>query len=191
MSSKTKRPLRPASIGAAIAGLLVLILSVTEYGESGKLGGAGSELSSLRQFDSYLLEPSGTTYTRSGDIAYRWQADRANRQYDGTIILFSPIYLGQKAEQHNWTAVAERGILSADGQRLDLEREVLIKDFVHHAKIETPALTLDIANNRLHTSHNVRFTSPDALTTATGMHAVMDSERIEFLADVKGRYESP
>lgn len=191
MNSKVKRPFRPASIGAAIAGLLVLILSVTEYGESGKLGVSTAELSSLRQFDSYLLEPSGTTYSKDGDIAYRWQADRANRQYDGAVILFSPIYHGQKAEQQNWTAVAQRGILSADGQRLDLEQDVLIKDFVHTAKIESPALTLDIANNRLHTSHPVQFSSPDALTTATGMHAAMDSERIEFLADVKGRYESP
>jgi LPS export ABC transporter protein LptC len=68
---------------------------------------------------------------------------------------------------------------------------VIIKDFVHTAKIESQALTLDIASNQLRTSHPVQFTSPDALTTATGMHAMMDSERIEFLADVKGRYESP
>lgn len=191
MSSKAKRPIRPTSVSAAIAGLLVLVLSVTEYGESGKLGGSGAELNSLRQFDSYLLEPSGTTYAKSGEIAYRWRAERANRQYDGTVILFSPIYLGQKADLQNWTAVAQRGILSADGQRLDLERDVLIKDFVHAAKIQSPALTLDMANNQLHTSHPVQFSSPDAVTTATGMHAAMDSERIEFLADVKGRYESP
>lgn len=191
MSTKTKRPLRPAPVGAAITGLLALILSLSEYGESGKLGVSSAELNSLRQFDSYLLEPSGTTYTKSGDIAYRWQADRANRQYDGAVTLFSPIYHGQKAGEQNWTAVAQSGILSADGQRLELERDVLIKDFIHMAKIQSHALTLDIANNQLYTSYPVRFTSPDALTTATGLHAAMDSERIEFLADVKGRYESP
>ncbi|MFT5033059.1 MAG: LPS export ABC transporter protein LptC [Bermanella sp.] len=191
MNNKTIRTLRTLPLSAAIAGLALLLLSATEYGESGKLGVASRELSSLRQFDSYLLEPSGTTYTKNGAIAYRWQASRANRQYDGQIILISPIYHGQKAEQHSWTAVAQRGILSADGQRLDLDQDVIIKDFVHTAKIESQALTLDIASNQLRTSHPVQFTSPDALTTATGMHAMMDSERIEFLADVKGRYESP
>lgn len=183
--------MRPGAISAAIAGLVVLLLAVTEYGESGKLGVADEELHSLRQYDSYLLQPSGTTYTRSGGIAYRWQADRANRQHDGEIVMFEPIYHGQKGDEHNWTAVAKRGILSADGQQLELEDDVLIKDFVHAAKIQSPALTLDIGNNQLFTHHPVQFSSPDALTTATGMHAAMDSERIEFLADVKGRYESP
>lgn len=191
MRKKTRRTLRPGSISAAIAGLVVLMLAVTEYGESGKLGVVSTELQSLRQYDSYLLEPSGTTYSKTGSIAYRWQANRANRQHDGEIIMFDPIYHGQKAGEHNWTAIAQRGVLSADGQKLELEHDVLIKDFVHAAKIESAALTLDIANNQLHTRYPVQFTSPDALTTATGMHAAMDSERIEFLADVKGRYESP
>ncbi len=191
MSNMIKRTIRPVPIGAAIAGLIILVLSVSEYGESGKLGVANEELSSLREYDSYLLEPSGTTYTRNGSVAYRWQADRANRQYDGKIVMFSPIYHGQKEDTHNWTAVAERGILAADGQRLDLENNVVIKDFIHLARIEAPALTLDIANNQLLTSQRVKFSSPDALTTATGMLAAMNSERIEFLSDVKGRYESP
>ena len=191
MSNKSKRTLGPAYIGAAIAGLALLIFSVTEYGESGNLGVADNELNTLRQLDSYLLQPSGTTYNKNGDIAYRWQAERANRQRDGAVVLLSPIYLGQKANQHNWTAVAQQGILAADGQRLQLEHKVVIKDFVHEAKIEAPALTLDMGNNQLYTAQPVRFTSPDALTTARGMRASLDSERLEFLADVKGRYENP
>ncbi len=191
MSNKSNRTLGPAYIGAAIAGLALLIFSVTEYGESGNLSVADSDLNNLRQLDSYLLQPSGTTYNKHGDIAYRWQAERANRQRDGAVVLLSPIYLGQKANQHNWTAVAQQGILAADGQRLQLEDKVVIKDFFHEAKIEAPALTLDMGNNQLYTEQPVRFTSPDALTTARGMRASLDSERLEFLADVKGRYESP
>lgn len=186
-----KRTLRTASIVAAIAGLVVLLSSVIEYGESGKIAVAPVDLATLREYDSYLLEPSGTTYRANGAVAYRWQAKRANRQHDGTVLLFSPTYRGLKNGDQSWTAVARNGRLSADGQTLALEHDVLIRDFIHNALLFSPKLLLDMAKNELFTAAPVRFTSPDAVTTAIGMRAAMDSERLEFLAEVKGYYENP
>lgn len=189
---KKKRQIRNLSLFAGLIGLGALILSFIEYGESGKIVMGGREdLQVLRRFDSYLLEPEGTTFRSDGSIAYRWQAERANRQHNGEILLLSPIYHGIKNNTQAWTATARRGMLAADGQQLDLEQDVLVKDFIHEAKIITTALTLDIRNSTIDTRAPVRFTSPNATTTATGMHAAMQSEQVVFLADVRGVYDKP
>ncbi|MBB3047110.1 LPS export ABC transporter protein LptC [Litorivivens lipolytica] len=189
---RRRKKLRNLSLFAGLIGLGALILSFIEYGESGKIVMGGSEdLQALRRFDSYLLEPEGTTFRSDGSIAYRWQAERANRQHNGAILLHSPIYRGIKDNTQAWTATARRGMLAADGQQLDLEQDVLLKDFIHNARIVTTALTLDVRNSVIETRAPVRFTSPNAVTTATGMHAAMESEKLVFLADVRGVYEKP
>ena len=72
---RKKRQIRNLSLFAGLIGLGALILSFIEYGESGKIVMGGREdLQVLRRFDSYLLEPEGTTFRSDGSIAYRWQA---------------------------------------------------------------------------------------------------------------------
>lgn len=192
MARSYRRRYRNLSLVTGLGGLVVLMLALSEYGDSGKIGvSSADDLQTLRRFDSYLLEPRGTTYGEDGKVSYHWQADRANRLNNGEVLLHVPIYLGLKDGEQSWTATALRGSLAADGQRLDLEQEVLIKDFIHNAQITTPELTLDIHNNMLLTTAPVRLTTPNATTRATGMRAAMNAERVEFLADVRGVYEKP
>ncbi len=192
MASPSRRAFRSFSLAAGIAGLGALLLTVMDYGDSGQIGvNTRSDIQTLRQFDSYLTEPRGTTYRANGEVAYHWQATRANRLHNGEVLLYHPLYRGLKAGDKNWTAAAERGTLAADGQTLDLTQDVLVKDFIHEATILSPTLTLNMADNLIHTDSPVRFTAPQAVMTAVGMRADMNAERLEFLADVRGVYEKP
>lgn len=192
MSQSSRRVFRSLSLFAGLAGLMLILLTVMDYGDSGNIGVRSAEdINTLRQFDSYLLEPRGTTYRANGEVAYHWQATRANRMLHGEVLLYEPIYKGLKEGDQNWTATARKGNLSPDGQILVLEQDVLVKDFIHQALIRSPQLTLNMAENLIETQDPVRFTSPNAITTATGMRAAMDEQRLEFLSDVRGVYEKP
>ena len=192
MSYSSRRVFRSLSLFAGLGGLMLILLTVMDYGDSGSIGVRSAEdIDTLRQFDSYLLEPRGTTYRDNGEVAYHWQATRANRMRHGEVLLYEPIYKGLKEGDQNWTATARKGNLSPDGQILILEQDVLVKDFIHQALIRSPRLTLNMAENLIETQDPVRFTSPNAVTTATGMRAAMDEERLEFMSEVRGVYEKP
>ncbi|WP_372765571.1 LPS export ABC transporter periplasmic protein LptC, partial [Litorivivens sp.] len=113
MAQSSRRVYRSLSLLAGLGGLTLLLLTVMDYGDSGSIGvNASEEIDTLRQFDSYLLEPRGTTYRLNGEVAYHWQATRANRMRNGEVLLYEPIYKGLKEGDQNWTATARKGNLS-------------------------------------------------------------------------------
>lgn len=174
---------------AALLGLTATILYLTQYGESGHISITPTAIEPLRHADSFLLKPSGTKYSPDGSVAYQWRADTAERLRDGEVVLVDPFYTGLMRTDREWTAQARRGHLTADGQSLLLINDVVVKELVHDARIDTEKLLIDMESNTVTTERPVRLATPNGATTAVGLNADLARQYVELLSDVKGRYE--
>ncbi len=176
---------------AAFIGLVGSVVYLTQYGESGKLGIAPASVEALRDADSYLLQPSGTKYNQDGRVIYQWRAHSAERLASGEVRLNQPFYTGLLDAQREWTAEASRGVLAADGQALNLSDEVIVRELIHQARIDTDALRIDLHSNQVTTERPVRLSLPSGHTTSVGLRADLAQQQLELLNQVRGVYVLP
>lgn len=174
----------------ALLGLTATILYLTQYGESGQISITPTTIEPLRNADSFLLKPSGTKYSPDGSVAYEWRADTAERMRSGEVILIDPFYIGLMRTDREWTAQAQRGRLAADGQSLLLNNDVVVKELVHDARVDTEQLLIDMERNTVTTERPVKLATPNGTTTAVGLNADLARPYVELLSEVKGYYET-
>ena len=174
------------SVLAAIAGTVIYL---TQFSESGKLSLA-ERFDPKPDVDSYLENIEGLKYRPDGSVAYRWQARSAERMtLNGEVVLHSPNYIGNIGAQRPWTAQANNGRLSRDGQQLDLSDNVVVKDLIREAEIRTEALKIDLQRSLVSTDQALSLNLRNGTTQSVGMTADLANERIELLDQVKGHYE--
>lgn len=185
------RSLRTAAL-SVLSGLLAITgtgLYLTQFSDSGKLS-IVDQFEPVPDVDSHLTGINGLKYREDGAIAYRWRADTAERLIeDGTIVLSEPYYIGNIGEQRPWTAEAEQGRLSPDGQHLALKQDVVVRDLIREAQIDTAELHIDLENSRVDTEAPLTLEFRNGRTESVGMRASLSDERVELLDQVRGHYE--
>ena len=185
------RSLRTA-VFSVISGLLAITgtgLYLTQFSDSGKLS-IVDQFEPVPDVDSHLTGITGLKYREDGAIAYRWRAETAERLiHNGTIVLSEPYYIGNIGDQRPWTAEAEQGRLLPDGQNLQLQRDVVVRDLIREAQIDTAVLHIDLESSRVHTESALSLTFKNGQTESLGMRASLSDERVELLDQVRGHYD--
>ncbi|MGJ8686315.1 MAG: LPS export ABC transporter periplasmic protein LptC [Spongiibacteraceae bacterium] len=176
------------SLISAFAALSGTVLYLTQYSESGKLS-MSNEFEATADVDAYIQGIDGVKYQESGEIAYQWQAESAEKYISsGNIVLSQPRYIGNVGDARKWTASAVQGQLSQDGQHLTLTNSVMVRDLIHQAEIETDELHINLERSDVQTDKHLILRLPTGETTSTGMHGNLKTERVELLSRVRGHY---
>ena len=188
MASRSFR-INIASVLSVLAAIAGTVIYLTQFSESGKLC-LIDNFDAIPDVDSHLQGIEGLKYSADGNIAYRWQAESADRMISsGDIRLQQPFYVGDIGQQRPWTANAASGTLSQNGQSLELRHDVLVKDLIREAEISTQQLTIDLEHSTVATAQPLDLKLPNGTTTSVGMRADLKQERVELLSQVKGHYE--
>ncbi len=176
------------SIISVITAITGTVIYLTQFSESGRLS-LVPNTETRRDIDSELRGLEGIKFRKDGQIAYRWTAERAQRLIDnGMIQLHHPSYLGSVGLRP-WTADAQLGELSRNGEQLDLQGAVLVRDLIREAEIKTEKLRIDLETNFVSTESAMVLSLPNGYTESIGMSANLTEERVELLSTVRGHYE--
>ncbi|MBD2859707.1 LPS export ABC transporter periplasmic protein LptC [Spongiibacter sp. KMU-158] len=176
------------SVISVITAIIGTVIYLTQFSESGKLSLVPS-VENQRNIDSELRGLEGVKFREDGQIAYSWKAERAQRFLDsGQIQLKQPSYLGSVG-QRPWTADADIGELSRNGEQLDLQGAVLVRDLIREAEIQTETLRIDLETNFVTTQSPMILKLPNGYTESVGMNANLVAEKVELLSQIRGHYE--
>lgn len=170
----------------------VLLLTLIEYGDSGRVAMPGSTPQEMRgERGSFLLEPRGIAYNSQGKLMYRWQSDAAERDSgQSQIVLTNLEYRGGMDRKRGWSARADAGQLSADGSQLQMTDNVVVTDLLRNLEIETQQIEVDLNRNRASSDTTVLLRTPRGDTTARGMVAMPDEGKLELKNNVQGKYNA-
>lgn len=143
--------------------------------------------------DYYFNDFRMRAHERSGPPRYVIEGDRlVHYADDGTAEMTEPRLFYRGEGNPPWRVRSRRGILSPDGDRVDLREDVRMQ----RQGNERPPLTLRTAQmtvfteaGRAETDRPVTIVSPGRRIDAIGMTARFESGLIEFHREVRGRYD--
>lgn len=112
----------------------------------------------------------------------------------GTFEIEQP-RLHMPGEDGGWQGRAERGWISAEGDRLRLLDTVALQGPAaageEPLRLATQELELRPKENLALSDSPVTITGPGSILRGRGLRADLDAQRVELLAEVTGRYEPP
>ena len=136
-----------------------------------------------------------TTNPRTGLESLTVQTPHLLRQTsDGTGVLTTPVfYLPDQKSTAYWTLRAQRGLLSANGQRLQLQQDVRADSppTADHVPttFRTEHLTIYPNQQLAKTTDRVTLTQPGIRQTGVGFEADLKSKSVMFFSNVQSRYD--
>lgn len=110
---------------------------------------------------------------------------------EGTQVQQPAVDIFEHGTQPVWLLRAETGWVSADNEIIQLETVTFTRPATsgkYPMTLTTSKLTLYPRKDFAETAAPVRMDSPDSQVTATGLKAYLDENRLELLAEVRGRY---
>ncbi len=113
---------------------------------------------------------------------------------DGSTHLEKPMITLYNPDAEPWVIQAEKGIMAADGDHLQLNGHTVInREASKHAsalKVTTSDLRVTLSKNYAETNAWAELVSPPNITSGTGMEVTFVSPiHLKLLSKVKGRYE--
>lgn len=114
---------------------------------------------------------------------------RYYRQPDITRIENPVLTFNRKPDEQPWTLSALQGLVSDNGQRVELLEQVQLQQQHSGRQLLTEALILYPQRDYAETSHSVRLEAPRQVTTAEGMQVYLEEGRLELLSKVRGEHE--
>jgi len=108
---------------------------------------------------------------------------------DSTHLEQPLLVFAQNRETPPWTLEARRGLVTEEGDRIDLFEEVQLEQPATARRLQTSLLTIFPARDYAETDQSVRLEAPRQLTTADGMQLHYQEGRLELLSNVRGEHE--
>jgi len=94
---------------------------------------------------------------------------------------------------HNWLLDAERGRITSDNSIINLENKVLVKRAEASGKLPLLIASRDVVvrphENIIESSQPVRLESSNGVLQAIGFKAYLNSEQVELLSNVRGKFK--
>lgn len=159
-------------------------------------GQSAQQLSSLdpeRTIDFFATNTRTSEFNQDGQLQYILDSEYVEHIQQSDISLLTDprlqLYRGQELP---WLISGKLGELSAGGELLDLQENVIIEHLDAPQRpfvLTTEQMYYVFANDHAHTTHDVQINSQQGITTATGMHAYLTEGLVHLLAKVRGRYE--
>lgn len=153
----------------------------------------GTDTSSGQQ--AYVLDGTVVQTDARGEVIYELRAERMDQLGDDREALLTDVRLDyhgdREGEDQRWTMQARQGRIMEDGQRVELDRDVVVEaPFTEggDTRIYTDHLTVLTEPREATTTAAVRLEHRSGQVTAVGMHMWLNEERIRLESDVRGRY---
>ncbi len=114
---------------------------------------------------------------------------------DDTSHLTRPHFIAMNAEKPPVHILAQKGLVSSDGEEVYFTQDVEVKREAGAGKdwltVSTDYLHITPDRDIARTHKAVTIKTPSALITATGMEFNNRTQKIKLLSRVKGHYENP
>jgi len=152
---------------------------------------------SSRQIDFYAKNINTLQTNAQGQPQNRLIAKVATHfEKDDHTELEQPIATLYDTNSPPWVIKAERGLVTAEGKRITLQRNVSIyrepTKTAPEILITTESLLIKPDKNYAETSDPIRFRSGDNVINSIGMNGYIGRPmKIELLSNVRGEYEAP
>lgn len=187
---RRRREWATTSILAAVAGFTLILIYIVQYGESGSLNWSDGNRQSTQRDGAFLLKPEGHKFRSDGRLAYSWASESAEREDSSSVVKVNKLeYVGRGSAEHLWTASAERGLISANGHKLNMSDDVQVRNLIQNYLIETETLFIDMDTDTVSTAAPLTMSAPAGRTDSVGMVAKPQDQEIRLLSNVSSRYE--
>lgn len=136
-------------------------------------------------------------YGQDGKLSYRLDAPRLDRREgDDSLYMNRPSFMlppKNGASGEPWTGHADYGWVSAKGDELKLQGQVLMQrpasGDIAATRIDTSDVTAWPRQNRVATDAHVAIRQGTATMSGTGMRADLDTKHMELLHDFHGTFQ--
>lgn len=187
---RRRREWATTSILAAVAGFTLILVYIVQYGESGSLNWSDNSREKAQRDGAFLLKPEGHKFRSDGRLAYSWASESAEREDSSSVIRVNKLeYVGRGSAEHLWTASARRGLISANGHKLNMSDQVLVRNLIKNYLIETETLFIDMDTDTVSTAAPLTMSAPAGQTKSVGMVAKPQDQEIRLLSNVSSRYD--
>ena len=174
-------------LGLAGAVLLGFLWQYTETGRTPALG-SGSRPPAAANY--FLRGTSASEYDAQGQLsAIITSPEIVHQPATDSARMRNPAFRFYEQGELTWTVDASWGELYGNGQRIELEQQVLIASADQRNQLKTPALTVFPKRQVAVTDRPVSLSAANGFTRATGMRANLKKERIELQQNVRGQYD--
>ena len=150
-------------------------------------------------FNAYSEGINTILYDTEGNINYTLQAERQVHYNDDSTELEKPFIRVHQKRDSRWSIVANSGRILAsktttDGafKRIELNGDVQVyslDEFGNRTVMSTEFLTLNMKSEILETDHPVLIITSALQQSSIGMVAKLRTDEINFLREIKGRYD--
>ena len=150
-------------------------------------------------FNAYSEGINTILYDAEGNINYTLQAERQVHYNDDSTELEKPFIRVHQKRDSRWSIVANSGRILAsktttDGafKRIELNGDVQVyslDEFGNRTVMSTEFLTLNMKSEILETDHPVLIITSALQQSSIGMVAKLRTDEINFLREIKGRYD--
>lgn len=183
-TSNRKRIVLLLSLGAVIA----MMLYTTLYWDSNPPLSLLANKPDKNRVDLFAEQVHGRKFDDSGVLVETLRAQRLDHYPErGESVLAAPVVEAQGRDGKMWNITAAQGTLIGDDE-IRLQHDVVIVDRAQTLRFESERLDYFSAKQEATTDAAVKLQRLADVTTAVGMRANLDTNRIELLHDVDSLY---
>ncbi|MDT8398261.1 MAG: LPS export ABC transporter periplasmic protein LptC [Pseudomonadales bacterium] len=151
----------------------------------------------LADYDYFMVDVDSTHFKLDGKAEYRLRAERFTHYPDpGYTDVNAPRLEIYQDTGNPWFISADNGRIETDlaleQEKVELDGNVVIHRIDNRGEalnVYTESLTIYPDLKNVTTSYPVRITAGTGEITSTGMTADLNSNRVQLLENVRGRYE--
>jgi lipopolysaccharide export system protein LptC len=153
---------------------------------------ASDERRKARLPRTYLEEARSASYDEQGRLMEIREADRIQHFASRDLsLLASPRYYSHNGSDKTWSASADRGRYRPSLRRMTLQGNVVLSNDASGARLETSSMRLELDERTARSKSRVTITRGDSITTADGIRADLEQERVIMGPNVETIYVRP
>lgn len=179
-------------LNTAIAGVAILVLMffLLSYSETGTPPAFTEQTPTKQRSDYYLKHSTSTEFNALGQREAILQSKYTVHVPAGNKArLLSPHLELYENDQLIWTVDSQIGLLSQQGQLIELEQRVIAASGNQQTIFNTPQLTIEPNKKLAKTSKPVTLRNPNGFTRAIGLQADLAKQEVYLLDQVRGQYQ--
>ena len=176
---------------AGLGGAIAIVLYIALYWDTNPSLKLLSGKPDRNRVDLFAEQVHGIKFDSDGKLIETLRAQRLDHYPErGESVLTAPVLDAQGKDGKVWNITAETGTLIGDDE-IRLENNVVIVDNTQTLRFESERLDYFSDKQEATTDTAVKLQRSGDVTTATGMHANLNTNRVELLRNVDSRYAQP
>jgi LPS export ABC transporter protein LptC len=175
---------------AGLAGFAVMVTYVTFYWDSSQPAML-LRAPDPNQVDLYAEQPRGAKFDADGKLVQSFRAERLTHyRLNDHAVLAAPVFQLVTDRGDIWNTTARTATLVGESE-VQLRGDVMIADQPRTRRLNTEALQWYPPQQRVESKVAVTLVQQLHTTRAVGMHADLNTDRIELLHQVEGTHVLP